>query len=68
MIKKIEISQHKKYTCSFCGKNALKRKCVGIWHCRACTKTVSGGAYVPITNAAHSVRSAIRRLREMQEQ
>ncbi|UYV77568.1 hypothetical protein LAZ67_15001565 [Cordylochernes scorpioides] len=48
MIKKIEISQHKKYTCSFCGKNALKRKCVGIWHCRACTKTVSGGAYVPI--------------------
>ncbi|UYV79204.1 RpL37A [Cordylochernes scorpioides] len=39
MIKKIEISQHKKYTCSFFGKNVLK--CVGIWHCRACTKTLS---------------------------
>ncbi|UYV68335.1 hypothetical protein LAZ67_5003922 [Cordylochernes scorpioides] len=68
MINKIEISQHRKYTCSFCEKIALKGKCVGICHCRACTETVSGGAYVPITNAAHSVRGSIRRLREMQEQ
>ncbi|UYV77093.1 K02A2.6-like [Cordylochernes scorpioides] len=39
-----------------CGKNGLKRKCVGIWHCRAYTKTVSGGSYVPITNALRQER------------
>uniref|UniRef100_A0A2K6UFS8 Ribosomal protein L37a n=1 Tax=Saimiri boliviensis boliviensis TaxID=39432 RepID=A0A2K6UFS8_SAIBB len=37
MVKKIEISQHAKYTCSFCA--------VGIWHCGSCMKTVAGGAW-----------------------
>ena len=27
-------------------QEALKRKCVGIWHCRGCGKTVAGGAWV----------------------
>uniref|UniRef100_A0A8C9P6J7 60S ribosomal protein L37a n=1 Tax=Spermophilus dauricus TaxID=99837 RepID=A0A8C9P6J7_SPEDA len=26
MVKKIEISQHAKYTCSFCGKTKMKRR------------------------------------------
>uniref|UniRef100_A0A8C0KMU2 60S ribosomal protein L37a n=1 Tax=Canis lupus dingo TaxID=286419 RepID=A0A8C0KMU2_CANLU len=26
MVKKIEISQHAKYTCSFCGKTKMKRQ------------------------------------------
>uniref|UniRef100_A0A673FIZ5 Zgc:171772 n=1 Tax=Sinocyclocheilus rhinocerous TaxID=307959 RepID=A0A673FIZ5_9TELE len=46
MVKKIEISQHAKYTCSFCGKTKMKRKAVGIWHCGSCMKTVAGGAKV----------------------
>merc|ERR1712003_233165 len=67
MIKKIEISQHAKYTCMFCGKDTMKRSCVGIWTCQACRKTVAGGAYAVSTTAAATVRSAIRRLREMQD-
>ncbi|XP_071802960.1 large ribosomal subunit protein eL43 [Asterias amurensis] len=67
MVKKIEISQHKKYTCVFCGKDAMKRKCVGIWHCKACRKVVAGGAWAYSTTAAATVRSAVRRLREMKE-
>lgn len=71
MLKKIEISQHAKYACYFCGKvgddilnsahlqggcvfifiiliqNTMKRKCVGIWHCNKCKKTIAGGAWVP---------------------
>jgi len=43
MVKKIEISQHAKYTCSFCGKTKMKRRAVGIWHCGSCMKTVAGG-------------------------
>lgn len=61
-VKKIEISQHAKYStsssdivafktlmvlaaCSFCGKHTVKRHSTGIWHCKACKKTVAGGAY-----------------------
>eukprot|EP00118_Oscarella_pearsei_P028702 m.2730 g.2730 ORF g.2730 m.2730 type:complete len:93 (+) comp8865_c0_seq1:746-1024(+) len=68
MAKKIEITQHAKYTCMFCGKDAMKRKCVGIWRCKACRKTVAGGAWVVSTTAAATVRSTIRRLREAQDQ
>lgn len=41
----MEITQHAKYTCAFCGKDAVKREAVGIWKCRGCKKTLAGGAY-----------------------
>ena len=63
-VKKIEIQQHSKYTCSFCGKTSVKRVAVGIWHCKHCRKTVAGGAYTVGTPAAATVRASIRRLRE----
>ncbi|KAJ8313611.1 hypothetical protein KUTeg_008172 [Tegillarca granosa] len=63
----MEITQHSKYTCQFCGKDAMKRKAVGIWACRRCRKVVAGGAWTYSTNAAVTVRSAVRRLREMKE-
>jgi large subunit ribosomal protein L37Ae len=34
-----------RYTCTFCGKLAVKRKAVGIWECKSCKKTTAGGAY-----------------------
>ena len=39
----MEITQHAKYNCTFCGKVTVKRTNVGIWNCRACGKTVAGG-------------------------
>jgi large subunit ribosomal protein L37Ae len=45
-VKKAEVSQHARYICTFCGKNTVKRKAVGIWECKGCNKTVAGGAYV----------------------
>jgi len=45
-VKKIEISQHARYLCTFCGKNSVKRHSTGIWDCKSCKKTVAGGAYV----------------------
>ncbi|XP_053804416.1 60S ribosomal protein L37a, partial [Vidua chalybeata] len=68
MVKKIEISQHAKYTCSFCGKTKMKRKAVGIWHCGSCMKTVAGGAWTYNTTSAVTVKSAIRRLKELKDQ
>lgn len=63
--KKIEITQHATYSCAFCGKEAVKRRAVGIWDCKGCHKTVAGGAWVMTTTAAATVRSTIRRLREI---
>ncbi|KAL1441026.1 hypothetical protein MTO96_008947 [Rhipicephalus appendiculatus] len=70
MAKKIEITQHAKYTCTFCGKDTMKRTCVGIWKCRSCRKTVAGGAlrFQRSTTAAATVRSSVRRLRETRQQ
>ena len=66
LIKKVEISQHATYRCVFCGKDSVKRTCVGIWECRSCRKVVAGGAYSLTTPAAVTVRSNIARLRKMQ--
>jgi len=65
-IKKFEITQHAKYTCHFCGKDAVKRRAVGIWGCKSCKKIMAGGAWVLNTSAAATVRSTVRRLRELQ--
>jgi len=64
-IKKIEVLQHSKYNCNFCGKNGIKRTAIGIWKCRKCNKCIAGGAWSLHTQAALIVRGTIRRLREM---
>ncbi|KAJ3295302.1 60S ribosomal protein L43 [Rhizoclosmatium sp. JEL0117] len=66
-VKKFEISQHAKYTCTFCGKDAVKRTAVGIWKCKGCKKTMAGGAWTVGTTAAATVRGTVRRLRELTE-
>uniref|UniRef100_A0A4W2EQR0 60S ribosomal protein L37a n=1 Tax=Bos indicus x Bos taurus TaxID=30522 RepID=A0A4W2EQR0_BOBOX len=55
MLKKIEISQHAAYTCSFCGKSMMKRQAEGIWHCDSFMKMAAGG-------------SAIKRLKKLKDQ
>ena len=67
MVKKIEISSHSRYTCQFCGKDSVRRTAVGIWDCGSCRKKQAGGAWTVSTTAAATVRSAVRRLRETQE-
>ena len=58
-IKKMEITQHATYTCTFCGKDSVKRTAVGIWHCKACKKTTAGGAWTVSTTAAATVRRLV---------
>ncbi|KAF7583269.1 ribosomal protein L37a [Clavispora lusitaniae] len=65
--KKLEVQQHAKYDCSFCGKRSVQRNATGIWNCKSCKKTIAGGAYTVSTAAAATVRSTIRRLRDMAE-
>lgn len=66
-IKKIEISQHAHYLCTFCGKEKIKRKAIGIWECQRCFRTIAGGAWNLQTDNAVTVRGTIRRLRDLIE-
>jgi len=68
-VKKMEITQHSKFLCDFCGKDKMIRKAVGIWYCydKNCRIKFAGGAWSLNTTAAASVRSAIRRLRDMKD-
>jgi large subunit ribosomal protein L37Ae len=62
-IKKMEITQHASFTCSFCGKDTMRRQAVGIWHCGGCKKTVAGGAWtVKYVSACLSVSCRVFRL------
>ncbi|KAK3985939.1 ribosomal protein L37ae [Cladorrhinum sp. PSN332] len=67
LVKKQEVSQHAKYTCTFCGKDSVRRTSVGIWNCKSCKKVLAGGAYTVATPAAAAMRSTLRRLREITE-
>lgn len=48
-------------------QESMKRQAVGIWKCAKCHKIVAGGAYVYSTVTAATVRSTVRRLRELKE-
>ena len=68
VIKKIEISQHARYTCRFCGKDAVRRKAVGIWECKRCKKVIAGGAWQPNTTASNDLTSTLRRVNKEEEE
>mmetsp|Transcript_38096 Transcript_38096/g.81980 ORF Transcript_38096/g.81980 Transcript_38096/m.81980 type:complete len:94 (+) Transcript_38096:35-316(+) len=63
VVKKLEISQHAKYECPFCGKISVKRHSVGIWDCKTCKKRMAGGAYVLSTAAAADVKTTLTRVK-----
>jgi len=39
----------KPHTCPQCGALRVRRQSVGVWKCRKCGFTFTGGAYVPAT-------------------
>ncbi|KAK3403595.1 60S ribosomal protein L37a [Sordaria brevicollis] len=65
--KRLEVPQHARYPCTFCGRKTIKRVSFGIWKChgQGCGKVMSGGAYMLATPAAVTARSTLRRLRDI---
>ncbi|CAO2579732.1 60S ribosomal protein L37a [Lemmus lemmus] len=55
IVKKIEINQHAKYTCSFCGETKRKRQTIGICHCGSCMVRVAGRVWTYTTTSAATV-------------
>merc|ERR1711904_406228 len=63
-VKRIEILQHSRYMCTFCGKTSVKRQAAGVWKCSACKKVMAGGCWQLATAPAVTVRTTINRLKK----
>jgi large subunit ribosomal protein L37Ae len=53
--------QKARYVCNTCGKEAVRRKGTGIWHCEYCNATYAGGAYSFHTAAGEAVSKILGR-------
>ena len=46
---KVVVGLKKPHKCPQCGFMRVKRESVGIWKCKKCEYTFTGGAYTPVT-------------------
>ena len=46
---KVLTEMKRAHKCPKCGHRSVRRKSVGIWNCRKCDLTFTGGAYIPET-------------------
>lgn len=46
---KVVVGLRKPHKCPQCGFMRVKRESVGIWKCKKCEYTFTGGAYTPVT-------------------
>ena len=48
----------RRHTCPQCHAPAVKRRSVGVWTCRKCGLTFTGGAYTPSTKLGETAKRA----------
>ncbi|MFB0501663.1 MAG: 50S ribosomal protein L37ae [Candidatus Bathyarchaeia archaeon] len=46
---KVLSEMKKAHRCPKCGSESVRRQSVGLWNCRKCGFTFTGGAYIPVT-------------------
>lgn len=46
---KVLTQMKKTHKCPNCGSESVRRESVGLWKCRKCGLTFTGGAYTPFT-------------------
>jgi large subunit ribosomal protein L37Ae len=56
-VAKIEMNMKTLHKCPSCQTKAVRRVSTGIWGCRKCGYTFTGGAYTPATDAQKILRS-----------
>ncbi len=45
---KVEVDRRKASGCPTCSRGKLKRVSAGVWMCRTCGYTFTGGSHVPV--------------------
>ena len=58
---KVQAELRTKHPCQSCGAHAVKRLSVGVWKCRKCEITFSGGAYTPFSSPGEIAKRSIRK-------
>jgi len=57
---KVVAEMRRPHRCPQCGFLRVKRESVGVWRCRKCGFTFTGGAYTPTTKLGTVARRAAR--------
>lgn len=57
----------RRHRCSQCGMLTVKRISVGIWKCRRCGFTFTGGAYVPSTKLGATSKRNVKGLSKIKK-
>lgn len=50
------------HKCPQCGFESVRRKSVGVWNCRKCGITFTGGAYAPTTKLGTVAKRTVKGL------
>ncbi|MFH1055954.1 MAG: 50S ribosomal protein L37ae [Candidatus Altiarchaeota archaeon] len=45
---KIETESRKARNCPTCGRGKLRREAAGVWKCKTCDYTFTGGTHIPV--------------------
>jgi large subunit ribosomal protein L37Ae len=59
---KVLSEMKKNHKCPQCGSEAVRRKSVGVWNCKKCGLTFTGGAYTPSTKLGVVAKRAVKGL------
>ena len=59
---KVLSEMKKAHTCPQCGSESVRRQSVGLWNCRKCDFTFTGGAYAPATKLGVVAKRAAKGL------
>ncbi|MES1903871.1 MAG: 60S ribosomal protein L43, partial [Paramarteilia canceri] len=60
------VSKKQVNQCPLCRKYSVKRTVVGVWHCKACQKDFTGGAFTFRTKSYAPLVASVKRLKDIQ--
>ncbi|MBW6518768.1 MAG: 50S ribosomal protein L37ae [ANME-2 cluster archaeon] len=64
LVANIEERMRQDYKCPKCGLMTIRRTDTGIWNCKKCDHTFTGGTYVPNTSMGLAVTRSVKKAME----